>query len=70
MGMNIIITVNGKTHEAESGISLLEFIQQLELEPSAVAALVNDEIVERDLFAEMLLKENDVVELIRFVPGG
>ncbi len=68
--MKIGITVNGAPRETEPDISLFEFIQQLGFDPMGVAALVNDEIVERSGFAETLLKENDVVELIRFVPGG
>lgn len=68
--MKIGITVNGSPREAEPGVSLFEFIRQIGLDPSVVAALVNDEIVEQRGFAETLLKENDAVELIRFVPGG
>ena len=68
--MTITFTVNGETLEAEAGITLVELIAQLGLHPESLAALVNDEIVERGSFAEKILNASDTVELVRFVSGG
>ena len=68
--MTITITINGESREVETTISLLELIEQLGFYPKSVAALVNDEIIDRDKFEEKTLAADDVVELVRFVPGG
>lgn len=68
--MKLTITVNGETRDIASDASLSDLIKQLGLVPSAVAALINDEIIERSTFEEKRLADGDVVELVRFVPGG
>ncbi len=66
----IEITVNGETREIASGASLAALIEALGFDPRTVAALCNDVIVERDLYELTSLQPGDIVELVRFVPGG
>ncbi len=64
------ITVNGERREIAANATLTDLVTQLGLDPTAVAALVNDEVVERDKFDSAVLNAGDSVELVRFVPGG
>jgi len=68
--MNITIAVNGEKRDIAPDTSLMELIGQLGLAPKSVAALINDEIIDRHTFGEKILAANDAVELVRFVPGG
>ena len=64
------ITVNGESHQAAKAITLGELIRKLGFNPQAVAALVNDAVVERNQVESMCLEPGDAVELVRFVSGG
>ncbi|HDP35093.1 MAG TPA: sulfur carrier protein ThiS [Candidatus Hydrogenedentes bacterium] len=66
----IEIKVNGETRMTDEGVTLAGLIADLGLDPKTVAALVNDEIVERERFDATGVKAGDTVELVRFVPGG
>lgn len=64
------ITVNGK-HETLSGkTTLLEFIEGKGLVPDTVVVQLNDEIVKRDQWNATSLKDDDALEIVRFVGGG
>ncbi len=66
----MLITLNGEAREAASGKSLLDLVKELGLDPKAVVAERNGNIVERASFAELVLAEGDTLELIRLVGGG
>ncbi len=66
------MTVNGKEiplKELKSG-SLLDLFEKFSLNPKAAAVEINGEIIEREKFADQLLSEKDIIEIIRFVGGG
>ncbi len=68
--MTMEITVNGDPRQLPENSTLDGLIRNLGLSPATVAALVNDEIVEREHFETTQLSARDTVELVRFVPGG
>ena len=64
------IIVNGETKDISPEQSLHDIIESLGLNPKAVVAQVNDDILERKTYQEVLLTEGDNLELIHFVGGG
>ena len=66
----IQLTVNGKPREVESAMTLLQFLEQLGVNPQIVAVERNGEIVKRTYFAETSLADGDRLEIVRMVGGG
>ena len=68
--VSLRITVNGETEEITEGLTLLDFIIGLGLDPGVVVAELNRDIVARDNFAAVRLNPGDSLELLHFVGGG
>jgi len=66
----VLITVNGESREFPVHGRVVELISSLGLNPEATAVQRNGDIVPRAAYAETVLAEGDVVELVRFVGGG
>jgi sulfur carrier protein len=66
----IELTVNGKPRTIEGAMSVLEFLQQLGINPQIVAVEHNGEIIRRERYAEAQLGAGDVLEIVRMVGGG
>ena len=66
----MIITVNGQDRVVPSPATLVDLLQQLNLDPRAVVVELNREIVRRARLAETRLANGDSVELVHFVGGG
>ncbi len=66
----ISLQINGKHVELEGPTQLLAYIDQLGVNPRAIAVEHNGEIVERAAFASVTLREGDRVEIVRMVGGG
>lgn len=67
--MSISIILNGKpVSSSASTIHLL--LKDLIIDPQHIVAEVNKEIVPREQFEHFFIKENDEVEILRFVGGG
>ena len=64
------ITLNGKGETLNDGISLLELLNDLSLQPETVVIELNTEIIQPDAYGEQKLNEADSVEIIPFVGGG
>jgi sulfur carrier protein len=64
------IICNGEEQEVRAGITLIELLQDLELNPDTVVAECNGTIVRREEYDALVLPENGRLELIRFVGGG
>jgi len=65
------IKVNGEVKEIKDGVSVTEtlVIENVEM-PDMVSVQLNGEFVDRDKFAETILKENDEIEVLYFMGGG
>ncbi len=64
------IEVNGATKDVNPEQSLYEIIESLGLNPKAVVAQRNGDIIDRQAYREVHLQEGDKLELIHFVGGG
>ena len=64
------ITLNGKKLEVEQGTKLLELLEQKGLEPERVVIEYNYDILKKENWESTVLKENDNLEVLRFVGGG
>jgi len=68
--MPIDIVVNGEPRAAREGQTILELLQQLELDPSRVAVELDRRIVKQPLWAGTELRAGAQVEIVQFVGGG
>ncbi|TMC83494.1 MAG: sulfur carrier protein ThiS [Chloroflexi bacterium] len=66
----IALQVNGKRVELDQAIPLLAYLEQLGVNPRAVAVEHNGEIIERASYASVTLSDGDQVEIVRMVGGG
>jgi sulfur carrier protein len=64
------ILLNGKSQDIADSMTLKELIRSLSLEEVNTVAEVSGEIIPPEQYATVVLKEQDTVELIRFVGGG
>ena len=70
--MSDILTIrtNGEERQIDSGSSLLDLLQMLDLDPRFVVVELNRNIVRRPVLADTPLNDGDEVELVHFVGGG
>lgn len=64
------LTVNGNTENVADGITIMDFLAGKKLNPEKVVVECNLDIVQRENYADVVLKENDSLEILRFVGGG
>ena len=64
------ITVNGQSKEMEENLTVANLLVQFQVQNERVAVEWNGQILNHESFAEHLLKDGDVVEIVRFVGGG
>jgi thiamine biosynthesis protein ThiS len=64
------ITVNGNKKEFAHTATLQQLLEALGLDAARVAVEHNRDIVPRDRFAETVMTEGDILEIVQFVGGG
>ncbi len=65
------ITLNGKCMQMPEALTVEKLLAQEKIEsPDMVSVELNDEILEKEMFATVLLQENDTVEFLYFMGGG
>ena len=64
------IMVNGKEREALGNTALAAFLYSFDINPRRVVVELNGEILSRDSYDGVVLKEGDVLEVVHFVGGG
>lgn len=62
--------INGEKTDLPTGISITELLRQLNLDRDKIVIEVNCELISKDQYASVLLKQDDQVEIISFVGGG
>ena len=62
--------VNGEIFEFREGMTASNLIAQMGFSEAMVAVELNLDILPRDSFSSTVLKENDCIEVVRFVGGG
>ena len=68
-----VLKINGVEKEFADGqlpATLAQVLKHLGVEAATVVAEVGGQIIERDKFAETMLRKGQSIELVRFVPGG
>lgn len=65
------ITVSGNKKEVKDGLTLPELIELEKVEtPLYVTVSINEEFIQKDAEASVILKEGDNVEFLYFMGGG
>ena len=64
------IVVNGESREVPPQINLQDLLRLLELKEDRVAVELNRDIVRRDRWPEIRLRDQDRLEIVQFVGGG
>ena len=62
--------VNGEKIEFREGMTVSELVVEMGFSEAMVAVELNLDILPRDSFSSTVLKENDCIEIVRFVGGG
>ncbi|KXG78622.1 sulfur carrier protein ThiS [Thermotalea metallivorans] len=64
------IIVNGKRERLEESMSILQYLSAKGLSPERVVVEYNYAVVKKEDLGNIILKENDQLEVLRFVGGG
>ena len=67
---NIEIAVNGQMRRIEAGLTVLEYLEQLEIKPDRVAVELDRSIVRRAEWPQRVLQAGAQLEIVQFVGGG
>ncbi len=66
----IRVHLNGKDREVEATHTVRSLIESLELHPSLVVVELNREVLPRDSYGDVPVRDGDTIELVHFVGGG
>ena len=66
----ITLTINGRQRELEGPTNLVDFLHASGVNLQFIAVAHNGDVVERDMFAHIILDEGDEVEIVWPVGGG
>ena len=64
------ITLNGKPRSLDGEQNVTQLLAALDVKPEQVAVAVNGEVVRRRDWPESVVRDGDVVEIVRAVGGG
>ncbi|WP_028517306.1 sulfur carrier protein ThiS [Ruminococcus flavefaciens] len=64
-----MVKINGELLD-KNGKTVSEILAEMEINSQHVAVELNEEIVSKAKYDETILKDGDVVEVVRFVGGG
>ena len=66
----INLTVNGKPRPIDESVDLKTYLSSFGLDMKFVAVGYNGEVIKKEVFANLQLKDGDVLEIVRPVGGG
>ncbi len=66
----INLMVNGKYRQVEGSVNLESYLTSFGLNLQFVAVGYNGEVLKKEIFSQVLLKEGDTLEIVRPVGGG
>ena len=64
------VIVNGETRQIPANTNLARLLEILELASARVAVELNQSVVRRAEWGNIVLRENDRIEIVHFVGGG
>lgn len=67
---SLLVKVNGEHRTVPGGITLVEMLGELGLDPHRVAVERNLAIVPRSTLGEVCVEDGDDYEIVHFVGGG
>ncbi len=70
MKKKIKIKINGKTNTISEKTKLSDLILDLKVPLKKVAIEFNREIVDKKKLSKIILKKNDLIEIVHFIGGG
>ena len=65
-----MLKVNGENRTFTAGMTVTDLLKEMNHPAGRVAVERNGKIIPRRSFAEVILEENDVIEVVSFVGGG
>ena len=68
--MNIKVFINGKQEEFEKEVTISELLEIKKIRKEVVTVEYNEEIIKREDYDKIKLKDNDKIELVFFMGGG
>ncbi|OPY74506.1 MAG: bifunctional sulfur carrier protein/thiazole synthase protein [Syntrophorhabdus sp. PtaU1.Bin058] len=64
------IVINGRATEIADNTGLRDLVVSCKVKPEAVVAVLNDHVIGKDLWTDIVLNEGDRLELVSIVGGG
>lgn len=64
------VMINGDAFKFGEQLTLLDLLQQLEIDEQRVIVEHNSKLIKQDAFASQVVSANDKLELLEFVGGG
>ena len=64
-----MIKINGANID-KAELSLMQYLEENSISPQRIAVELNEEILPKANYADAVLKDGDVVEIVNFVGGG
>ena len=68
--MRIKVFINGKQEEFEKEVTISELLEIKKIRKEVVTVEYNEEIIKREDYDKIKLKDNDKIELVFFMGGG
>ena len=66
----IAITVNGRSVEIDSEMSVEQLLDTVDVPPNYLAVELNADVVPRETYADTIVRAGDDVEVVTLVGGG
>jgi thiamine biosynthesis protein ThiS len=66
----IDVTLNGRPRQLPAGITLPSLLDEIGVDRRTIAVAHNGEVVPRDHYEAVVLRDGDAVEVVRMVGGG
>jgi sulfur carrier protein len=67
---SVQLQVNGETRDCPAQTSLPAFLESINLNPQLVAVEYNGEILQRPLWSQTIIQQDDRLEIVTIVGGG
>lgn len=64
-----MIKINGVNID-KAELSLMQYLEENSISPQRIAVELNEEILPKANYADAVIKDGDVVEIVNFVGGG
>lgn len=68
--MAIKVIINGKEETIEDNMSIAKLLQARNVRPEVVTVELNDEIIHREKYDSVNVKQNDRLEFLYYMGGG